>query len=29
LFALGYYQQLASLRAGKKTNQNDKENNNE
>ncbi len=29
LFALGYYQQLASLRAGKKNNQNDKENNNE
>ncbi len=29
LFALGYYQQLASLRAGNKTDQNDKENNNE
>lgn len=29
LFALGYYQQLASLRAGKKTDQTDKENNDE
>jgi len=29
LFALGYYQQLAFLRAGKNTDQNDKENNNE